>query len=170
MKKTFLVALCTALTSVSAYAAYDEVGTIKSVEPIQAEHLYTKEVCEGPAASPVQAQQNTQSPTGSIIGGIAGALLGNQVGGGNGRYIMTAIGAATGAMTGDRLSRQQSGNTIAMSSQQKCRLVQIPTTRVSGFLVSYEVLGRMFQSTFPYDPSQGGTNATIRVSLSVMPR
>lgn len=169
MKKSFLVAVCMALTSVSAYAAYDEVGTIKTVEPIQSDSLRYSQVCDGPAA-PVQAQQNTQSATGAIIGGIAGALLGNQVGGGNGRHIMTAIGAATGALTGDRLSRQQSGNTIAMPPQQQCRLVQIPTTRVSGYLVSYEVLGRMFQSAFPYDPSQGGTNATIRVSLSVTPR
>ena len=170
MKKSFLFAVCIALTSATAYAAYDEVGIIKTVEPIQSELLYTSQICEGPAASSVQSQQNAQSPTGSIIGGIAGALLGNQVGGGNGRYIMTAIGAATGALTGDRLSRQQSGYASPMPPQQQCRLVQIPTTRVSGYLVSYEVLGRTFQSAFPYDPSQGGTNATIRVSLSVTPR
>lgn len=169
MKKSFIVAVCMALTSVSASAAYDEVGTIKTVEPIQSEQ-FASQVCDGPAATPVQTQQNSQSPIGSIIGGIAGALLGNQVGGGNGRYIMTAIGAATGALTGDRLSRQQTGYAIAMPPQQQCRLVQIPTTRVSGYLVSYEVLGRVFQSTFPYDPSQGGTNATIRVSLSVTTR
>lgn len=168
MKKSVIIASILFLASFSAHASYDEIGTIKSVHPIQSEQFHTTQVCDGAIVN--QVQQTSSDKTGAIIGGIAGALLGNQVGGGSGRYVMTAIGAATGALTGDRLNRMQPGSTNAMAPQQQCRLVQVSTPRVSGYLVSYEVLGRTYQSTFPYDPSQGGTNANIRVSISVTPR
>lgn len=45
------------------------------------------------------------SGLGAIAGGVAGALLGNQVGGGNGKTVMTVLGAAGGAYAGNQVEK-----------------------------------------------------------------
>ena len=43
---------------------------------------------------------------GAIAGGLAGALAGNQLGGGNGKTIMTGLGAIGGAYAGGNLAQR----------------------------------------------------------------
>lgn len=57
----------------------------------------------------------------ALIGGVAGGLLGSTVGGGSGRNAATAIGAITGALSGDRLYSGQQG--VAYQNVQRCRTV-----------------------------------------------
>lgn len=42
---------------------------------------------------------------GAVAGGVAGALLGNQMGNGNGRTVMTLVGAAGGALAGNQVEK-----------------------------------------------------------------
>ncbi|MES2207061.1 MAG: glycine zipper 2TM domain-containing protein [Pseudomonadota bacterium] len=67
-------------------------------------------------------QPQTRDYTGAVIGGVAGGLLGSQIGGGNARFATTAIGAGTGAMVGNSISRKRNTRTV-----HKCKMV---TTRV----------------------------------------
>lgn len=59
---------------------------------------------------------------GAVIGGIAGGLLGNQIGGGNGRAAATVIGAATGAIAGDRVAGR-TPTAPSYQTVQRCRTV-----------------------------------------------
>jgi len=42
---------------------------------------------------------------GAVAGGVAGAVLGNQMGNGNGRTVMTLVGAAGGALAGNQIEK-----------------------------------------------------------------
>lgn len=66
-----------------------------------------------------QVAARSSDYSGAIIGGIAGGILGNQVGGGSGKTIATGVGAATGAVIGDRMSSP----TVATQTVQRCRTV-----------------------------------------------
>ncbi|MEM1350843.1 MAG: glycine zipper 2TM domain-containing protein [Pseudomonadota bacterium] len=59
----------------------------------------------GPAATPqqqAQRQHEIACTSGAIGGALLGGLIGNQFGGGAGRDILTAGGAAAGAVQGGR--------------------------------------------------------------------
>ncbi len=58
-----------------------------------------------PAATPQQQQQRQHEiacMSGAIGGALIGGAIGNQFGGGSGRDILTAGGAAAGAVSGSR--------------------------------------------------------------------
>ncbi|HEX6319173.1 MAG TPA: glycine zipper 2TM domain-containing protein, partial [Burkholderiales bacterium] len=44
-------------------------------------------------------------------GGVAGAVIGSQIGGGNGKKVMTVLGALGGAMAGKHIEKQARGTT-----------------------------------------------------------
>lgn len=50
-------------------------------------------------------QQGDASGLGAIAGGVAGGLLGNQIGKGNGRTVMTMLGAGGGAYAGHTIEK-----------------------------------------------------------------
>lgn len=50
-------------------------------------------------------QQGDASGLGAIAGGVAGGLLGNQIGKGNGRTVMTILGAGGGAYAGHTIEK-----------------------------------------------------------------
>ncbi len=59
----------------------------------------------GPAATPqqqAQRQHEIACISGSVGGALIGGVIGNQFGGGSGRDILTAGGAAAGAIQGSR--------------------------------------------------------------------
>ncbi|MCL6282348.1 hypothetical protein M3P21_02305 [Ruegeria sp. 2012CJ41-6] len=59
----------------------------------------------GPAATPEQQRQREHEIaclSGSLGGALIGGAIGNQFGGGSGRAILTAAGAGTGAVAGNR--------------------------------------------------------------------
>ncbi len=47
----------------------------------------------------------TNGVAGTIIGGVLGGVVGHQVGGGSGKDIATVVGAAGGALAGNRVER-----------------------------------------------------------------
>ncbi|MEM1074901.1 MAG: glycine zipper 2TM domain-containing protein [Pseudomonadota bacterium] len=61
----------------------------------------------GPAATPeqqAQRQHEISCVAGSLGGALIGGAIGNQFGGGSGQDILTASGAAAGAVAGKRYS------------------------------------------------------------------
>lgn len=164
MKKLSLVffLVVAAAASISANAK-EVIATIVEVTPIYSYRAQNQEVCD--TVSSDQAQQVGAVNPGSVIGGIAGALLGSQVGGGNGKVAMAALGAVTGAISGDRIAQQQRSN-----PQQVCRVVQRTEQQISGYRVTYQYQQDTYQSILSYDPSRGGTVTTVPLQMSLSMR
>jgi uncharacterized protein YcfJ len=165
MKKSlslvFLFAVAAA-ASMSANAK-EVMATITNVTPIYSERVQNQQVCD--LVYNDQPQQVNAVNSGSVIGGIAGALLGSQAGGGNGKLALTALGAVTGAMTGDRIVQQQRSQ-----PQQVCRVVQRVEQQISSYRVTYQYQLETYQSVLSYDPSRGGAVTTVPVQMSLSMR
>ena len=56
-------------------------------------------------------QPGEHTAMGPIAGGVAGAVVGSQIGGGNGKKVMTVLGALGGAMAGKHIEKQARGVT-----------------------------------------------------------
>ncbi|MFC3109477.1 glycine zipper 2TM domain-containing protein [Undibacterium arcticum] len=144
-------------------ASFDDIARVINVTPNQERYVQQQQVCDS-ANIPVSYQGSSdRSAGGSIIGGVAGALLGNQIGGGNGRTVATAVGAIAGAMTGDRLDNR--GNGYHGEPSRSCHWENNVTSRMNGYVVTYDYNGHSYTTVMPYDPGQ-----QIRVSISVSPR
>lgn len=158
MKKFISFAILVAIAASFQMAnAKDVIGNIIRVAPIHTERQVQHQVCE--MVREVASAPSAINP-GTVIGGIAGALLGAQGGNGNGRIALAALGAVTGAMTGDRLAQNNNA-----SPQQACRWVQRSELQVVSYRVTYEVEGEQYQLTMPFDPSEGGMVKTIPVRM-----
>src|SRR5688572_5882940 len=92
----------------------------KPVEPVvYRDFQETAPVAQAPVVQPgfvgtVQGvrevtQKGEHTLMGPAAGGIAGAVLGNQFGNGNGKKIMTVLGAAGGALAGREIEKQARG-------------------------------------------------------------
>jgi uncharacterized protein YcfJ len=165
MKKSLALVFFFAVAAAASFGANakEVIATITNVTPIYSERLLNQQICD--TAYNDQPQLAGAVNSGSVIGGIAGALLGSQAGGGNGKLALTALGAVTGAMTGDRLVQQRSNQ-----PQLSCRWVQRSTHEVSSYRVTYEYQQETYQSILPYDPSRGGAVNTVSVQMSLSMR
>ncbi|MGH8668485.1 MAG: glycine zipper 2TM domain-containing protein [Burkholderiales bacterium] len=56
-------------------------------------------------------QPGEHTAVGPIAGGVAGAVIGSQIGGGNGKKVMTVLGALGGAMAGKHIEKQARATT-----------------------------------------------------------
>lgn len=158
-----LISVMFAVACSMAHASYDDMANVKNVTPIYSEQMQQQQVC---TTSSYQ-QPSERSNAGAAIGGLAGALLGNGVGGGNGRIAATAVGAIIGAISGDRVDNRQQ---VSSNMGTNCHWEQVQgQPRITGYLVTFEYQGRVFQNTMPYDPTQNG-GGNIRVAVSVVPR
>lgn len=97
----------------------------KVSKPRPAESVVYREVAQAPqvveAPQPgnlatIQAVREVKQPgehtaMGPIAGGVAGAVIGSQIGGGNGKKVMTVLGALGGAMAGKHIEKQARGIT-----------------------------------------------------------
>ena len=111
-----------------------EVAAVQPVEPLVSEPVQPKpvkkavakpapQVVEAPASAVqpgylgmVQAVREVRQPgehtaVGPIAGGVAGAVIGSQIGGGNGKKVMTVLGALGGAMAGKHIEKQARSTT-----------------------------------------------------------
>ncbi len=155
---SFITFVAFVALSTSALAK-DAVGNILNVSPIVSETYQPQQVCEivrSDSSVPTSAVNS-----GSVIGGLAGALLGSQVGGGNGRIAASALGAVTGALTGDRMVQRSN------VSQQNCRIVERPRRQITGYRVTVEWQGDTFEDVLSYDPSNGGSTKAIPIQIRV---
>lgn len=167
MKKNLSLVLFIVVAAATSFGAYakDIMVNISSVSPIYSDRVQNQQVCD--VFFDDQSQKGSAMNPGSVIGGIAGALLGSQAGGGNGRLALTALGAITGAMSGDRIAQQQQRSS---QPQQACRWVQRTEQYISSYRVTYEYEGDTYQAVMPYDPSRGGTVKTVAVQMSLSMR
>lgn len=165
MKKALSLVFFFAVAAAASFGvnAKEVMATITNVTPIYSENTQSQQVCDMVYDQP---QQVGAVNSGSVIGGIAGALLGSQAGAGNGKLALTALGAVTGAMTGDRFAQQQRSN----QPQQVCRWVQRSEQQISSYRVTYQYLQETYQSMLPYDPSRGGAVTTVPVQMSLSMR
>jgi outer membrane lipoprotein SlyB len=122
-----LTAIEPAITQPAAKPAKKPVH--KSSKPRQVEPVANREYAEAPrieqapqpAVQPgnlatVQAVREVKQPgehtvLGPAAGGVAGAVVGSQFGHGNGRKVMTVLGALGGAMAGKHIEKQARGTT-----------------------------------------------------------
>ena len=105
----------------------------KVSKPRPVEPAVYREFAEAPAATPVPRVVEAPKPAtpvgllgtvedvkevttpgehtamGPIAGGVAGAVIGSQIGGGNGKKVMTVLGALGGAMAGKHIEKQARG-------------------------------------------------------------
>lgn len=111
-----------------------EAAAVQPVEPLVSEPVQPKpvkkavakpapQVVEAPASAVqpgylgmVQAVREVRQPgehtaVGPIAGGVAGAVIGSQIGGGNGKKVMTVLGALGGAMAGKHIEKQARSTT-----------------------------------------------------------
>jgi uncharacterized protein YcfJ len=166
MKKALLLAFIFAVAAAASIgaSAKEVMATITNVTPIYSDRVQNQQVCD--LVYNDQPQQGGAVNPGSVIGGIAGALLGSQAGGGNGKLALTALGAVTGAMTGDRIAQQQRSN----QPLQVCRVVQRVEQQISSYRVTYEYQQETYQSILSYDPSRGGAVTAVPVQMSLSMR
>lgn len=166
MKKSLSQVIFFAVAAAASFGAYakDVMANITNVTPVYSDRVQNQQVCDMVYN---ESQQKVGAVNaGSVIGSLAGALLGSQVGGGNGRLAMTALGAVTGAMTGDSIAQQQRNT----QPQQVCRWVQRSEQYISSYSVTYEYQGDTFQSFQSYDPSRGGTVKAVSVQMTLSMR
>lgn len=158
MKNVFTIAIAFIIAIAASFDAQakDVIGNIVRVTPIHGERMVKQQVCDVVRET---ASDSSAINSGSIIGGIAGALLGSQGGSGNGRVALAALGAATGAMAGDRLA-QNNGQ-----AQRACRWVQKMEFPIVSYRVTYEVDGENYQLSMPWDPTEGGSVKTLPVRM-----
>lgn len=107
-------------------------------------------------------QPADRSPAGAVLGAIVGGVVGNQIGKGGGRVASTAAGAAIGAITGDRIDNRDVGTVTRPVDEERCRVIDHWTKRVTGYDVVYRYQGNDYGTFMPYDPG-----ATVRVRVTV---
>lgn len=148
-------------TSVSA-TDFTDTAPVTSSTPNYREVSYPRQECWVEEV-PVQVPQG-RSLMGVLVGGIAGGIIGNQVGGGSGKEAATGLGAAIGAITGDRLSNDNASQQPAYTMQRLQRCQNVSETRqvVSGYTVHYRYAGRDVEVVLPYDP---GNSVTLGVGV-----
>lgn len=155
-----------ALASGDSSESFQDRGRVISSTPVYEEINQPRRECWTERVSESREAVRDRSLGGAIIGGLAGGILGHQVGKGSGRKAATVIGAATGAIVGDRIDND--GNRYAVSTEprevERCRSVDNWSRKVSGYDVVYRYQGREYSTFLPYDP---GSEIKLRVNISV---
>lgn len=161
-KITVAVLALTLATSVVAEDFSDTARVISST-PNYHEVISPRQECWTETVPSSYSPSPERSNAGAIVGGIAGAIIGNQVGGGRGREAATGLGAAIGAITGDRLGNSAPQQPAYVTQQvQRCQTVNDTRQVVSGYNVVYRYAGRDVKVTLPYDP---GDTVTVGVGV-----
>jgi uncharacterized protein YcfJ len=149
---------------------YDDARVI-AVDPI-----VTRVRVESPRRECWEEVQTVQAAAGPhaetagpmILGGIIGGVIGSQVGHGRGQDAATVAGTLIGAAIGHDAAVRRSGSDAAAEERvvERCR-TRIDDSwqeRIDGYRVTYEYLGREYETELPYDPGD-----RIRVQVAVAP-
>jgi uncharacterized protein YcfJ len=89
------------------------------------------------------------------------------VGRGDGRIVATALGAATGAIVGDRIDNDDRPYGYRPRQVERCRVSDNWRQVLTGYNVVYRYQGRDYATTLPYDP---GEWLALNVSFTVADR
>jgi uncharacterized protein YcfJ len=114
---------------------------------------------------PYQRQQQGFVP--SLIGGLIGGLVGNQFGGGNGKKVLTVVGALAGSsIANDIASDRRRNQAYATPVRRSCYTTyeRENVEQIDGYHVVYEYAGQEFSKQVTEHPGD-----QIRVQVQVSP-
>lgn len=100
-----------------------------------------------------------------LIGGLVGGLIGNQFGGGNGKKILTVVGALAGSsIANDIAHKRRVQSRYAQPVRRDCYTTYNRETveQVDGYHVVYEYAGQQFSKQMDEHP---GNTVPVRVQL-----
>lgn len=150
MIKTMLkTKLAAALMAVSvATAAYSDnslqsYAVITAVHPIYVNHTtyHYENICQ-PVQVPIYSTGGNPSSADVLTGAIIGGAIGNQFGNGNGKDVMTALGAIIGAQ-----SVGSPTTIVGYTIEHRCESVPIASNNsvISHYNVEYIIGGTMYK-------------------------
>jgi uncharacterized protein YcfJ len=94
----------------------------------------------------------------------SGGILGHQVSKGSGKKVATVVGAATGAIVGDRIDNDDRDQRAYPRDIERCRSVDNWSRRITGYNVVYRYQGHEYRTFLARDP---GPEIRLRVNVSV---
>jgi uncharacterized protein YcfJ len=172
MKITKLIATVFALTSFTSltlagnnYRNADySYAPVVDVQPVYEQYQVPqdRQICEDYRGR--QHPNNQQSNGGgAFLGAVLGGVIGNRFGKGNGRKASTAVGAVIGASIGSQAksSKHSYNNQRRSCYTQRDYIIE---ERISGYEVSYDYNGRVYQTTMQNHP---GDRVRIQVSHQI---
>lgn len=143
---------------------YMDTARVLSVTPQTERVNVPREECRTEYQQQSYSNDSNHSIAGAVIGGIAGGLLGNTIGRGNGRVAAAAVGAGVGAIAGDRIGSRNNVVTTRTVPVQSCYQVDNWQTVNSGYFVTYEYNGRVYNTVTANHPGK-----YIDVNVAVAP-
>lgn len=162
MRATHLLLAALAVPSLVSAGTFSDQARVVRVNEAYSERNEPVERCytENVGAAP---QDSSPSVGGAVLGAIAGGIIGNQVGKGNGNKAATAVGAVAGGFAGEHIGRNTREPGYGSRQVQRCYMEDRPIRVSSGFDVTYEYGGQLFQTRLPYHPG-GSLNVNVTVS------
>lgn len=161
---TFAI-LASALAHANGSIIYDTAEVVASSPNIvrvnqPQQQCYTE---QAPVTYSNPASQQRPSVGGAIIGGLVGGAVGSRFGKGDGRLAATGVGAALGAVVGDRYDNNALANQQVQSAPvQRCTTVDSYQTVQKGWFVTYRYNGQTYDTILMNPP---GPNIKIRLYL-----
>lgn len=143
---------------------YTDTARVLSVTPQTERVNVPRQECRTEYQQQSYSDDSNHSIAGAVIGGIAGGLLGNTIGRGNGRVAAAAVGAGVGAIAGDRIGSRNNVVSTRTVPVQSCYQVDNWQTVNSGYLVTYEYNGRVYNTVTSSHPGN-----YIDVNVAVAP-
>lgn len=147
-------------TAGGAFATYDfassepQSAKVVAVQPIREYVSTPREVCRDVAVTQARSVQDEHKILGTALGALAGGLLGNQLGNGSGQKIATIAGAVAGGYAGNRVQEEMQNRDIYTTQEPRCSTVTDTEERVTGYNVSYQMNGQIYQVRMDHDPGQ----------------
>ena len=117
-------------------------ATIISVDPIKETVEKPREVCEDVAVTTQAPVKDQHQVAGTAAGAVVGGVLGNQVGSGRGKSVATAAGAVIGGYVGNKVQGNVQAGKTQTTMERQCTTVVDKSTRVTGYLVKYDLGGK----------------------------
>ena len=118
-------------------------ATITSVEPIKETFEKPREVCEDVVVTTQAPIKDQHQVAGTATGAVVGGIIGNQIGSGRGKSVATAAGAVLGGYAGNKAQENVQAGKTQTTVERKCSVVVDKSTRVTGYLVTYDLAGKM---------------------------
>jgi uncharacterized protein YcfJ len=171
MKRLAIVGLLAASAAGAQAENFIDHARVRGVEPQYQNVTTPREECTSQWVTEQRqvAVAGDRNYGGVVIGGVAGGILGHQVGKGSGKDVATAVGAVVGALAGDHLANRDRAPQYAQYQEaprevRQCRTVNEVQTQLTGYRVSYEYHGQMYQTFMRENPGH-----TLPVRVSVVP-
>ena len=138
---------------------------VVDVQPIYEQYQVPqdRQICGDQRGRQYPNRQQRSNGGGALFGAILGGVIGNKFGKGNGRKASTAVGVMIGASIGS----QASNNKHRYNNRRNSCYTQrdyITEERISGYEVSYDYNGRIYQTRMQNHP---GEQVRIQVNHQV---